>query len=324
MLMLRNSLMATSSLLLALACGAVAAPAAADGDGGPPDCEIDQQTGTCVIVVDNPGGGGGSGGGGSSGGSGGGQSCVWDATRPGVPDKPHPVPCSSDAGYWSNSFDCYVKRTEPQPDGSDPIWNGNYPNGAIYNCWEPPTDLLIMIWSLAPPPNSGAGPTPGQVAQMAVDSMNLRAIDIGIVPKPGRDKMGFVGMPVWMWISDPVGATAGPLTASASAGGITVTATATLDRVEWAMGDGATVTCDGEAARGTAYTAADGRRDSPTCGYRYQKTSGGQPDNAYAVTAASYWVVQWAGAGQTGTIILDPMSSSTQIRVGELQVLEQN
>ena len=65
--------------------------------------------------------------------------------------------------------------------------------------------------------------------QIAIENMHLRAIDIGIAPEPGPDSIGLVGMPVWMWAANPDEHTVGPITESASAGGITVTATATDD-----------------------------------------------------------------------------------------------
>ena len=59
---------------------------------------------------------------------------------------------------------------------------------------------------------------------------------------------------------------------------------------------------------------------SSTCGHTYTKTSAGKPDQSYTVTATSYWTIEWAGDGQTGTIPLD-FSTSVQIRIGELQTI---
>lgn len=69
---------------------------------------------------------------------------------------------------------------------------------------------------------------------------------------PSSERAGkyVVGMPMWMW-ADPSPTTFGPLSASATAGGVTVTATAKVTTVRWAMGDGTTVTCHGP---GTPYT----------------------------------------------------------------------
>lgn len=159
--------------------------------------------------------------------------------------------------------------------------------------------------------------TPAQVARLAVAQFNIRAIDIGIVPEPDPDHTGLVGMPAWMWVDNPTASTWGPNSTTLTAGGITVTATARVARVEWNMGDGTTVTC---TTQGTEFTDADGGRESPDCGHTYTRTSAGEPNDAYTVTATSFWVVTWAGGGASGTIPLQ-VSDSAQVRIGELQVI---
>jgi hypothetical protein len=147
--------------------------------------------------------------------------------------------------------------------------------------------------------------------------MGLKAIIIGIVPEPKPGRIGLVGMPTWMWVAQPSANTWGPITRTASAGGVTVTATAKVSKVVWSMGDGSSVTC---TSPGTPYQDSYGKRSSPECGHTYTRTSLGQPGDAYHVSATSYWVVTWAGGGQTGIIDLD-FTANTQIKVGEMQVL---
>ena len=61
--------------------------------------------------------------------------------------------------------------------------------------------------------------------------MNLRPISIGIVPEDRPGSVGLVGMPVWLWAASPGPAQSwGPITRSASAGGVTVTATAKVQQ----------------------------------------------------------------------------------------------
>ncbi len=84
-------------------------------------------------------------------------------------------------------------------------------------------------------------------------------------------------------------------------------------------GDGSEpITC----GSGTPYADRYGKSDSPTCGYRYQRTSADQPDGAYEVAATSFWRVEWAGGGMTGVIEFD-LSATADVRVGEAQVLTQ-
>lgn len=287
--------------------------------------QTDPATGECLIWVEVPGNPGDPGDPGDDGpeDTGTGASCYWDGTDQGIfKPPPGPVPCTSDASYWSNEYNCYISIVDPQPPAGDPNWQGHKPgDGAVYNCYQPQTDLLFWwIWAQDPPPNSGAGPTPGEVAQLAIDQMDLQAITMGITPEPGDGNVGIVGMPVWLWAVNPDSHTVGPISASASAGGMTVTATARLHRLTWDMGDGTTVACNGA---GTPYEASYGNTTSPDCGHVYERSSSTSSGGKFKVTATSDWVITWEGAGQTGTIRLNGLARSVEISVGEAQVLVQ-
>jgi hypothetical protein len=205
--------------------------------------------------------------------------------------------------------------TDPQPPLSDPVWDG-HTDGAIYDCVVGPAltggfqaPLTLRYWSATP---LAAVPDPSVLAQQAVDSMGLRAIRVGIVPRADAGSVGLVGVPNWMWVDAPDAVTFGPNTASATAGGWTVTATARVESVTWNLGDGQVVTC----GAGTPYRASYGARPSPDCGHVY--TEQGQ----YTVTATSHWVITWSGIGQVGTIAMD-LAESALVTIGEAQVLRQ-
>ena len=89
-----------------------------------------------------------------------GAACYWDGTDQGITKPPPgPVPCSSEYGYWSNGYNCYISLLDPQPPAGDPNWQGHEPgDGAVYNCYQPQTDLLIWIWS----PTRHRTPGPGR------------------------------------------------------------------------------------------------------------------------------------------------------------------
>lgn len=144
--------------------------------------------------------------------------------------------------------------------------------------------------------------------------MGLRAITMGIFPKSvadDPDSLGYVGWNTWMWADSPSETTWGPITASASAGGYTVTATAEVDRVVWDMGNGDTVAC----GRGTPWRSRyTNNEPSPDCGYVYE-----QPGR-YTITATSYWSVRWSGIGETGVIPLE-LSDTRDLVVAEVQVV---
>lgn len=286
--------------------------------------KTDAMTGACLVWVEVPGEPGEPGEPGAEGpkDTGSGEACYWDPAKQGITEPPAgPVPCESESGYWSNAYNCYVRLMDPQPPAGDPGWQGHEPgDGSVYLCHQPQTGIVVTFWSLDEPDRAGTGPTPRVVAQQAVASMNLKAVRIGIAPKADDDSVGIVGMPVWMWARDPDAETVGPVTASASAGGITVTATASLLKVTWSMGDGIKVVCD---TAGTPYQPEFGMQSSPDCGHTYQTSSADQEGDRFTVTATSSWVVSWSGAGQTGTIRLNGLTRSAQVAVGEAQVLVQ-
>lgn len=213
-------------------------------------------------------------------------------------------------GAWSPSRRCYVTPEligRPKPPGET--------SGQWYRCgWE-----VFAAWTvfwLATPPETG--PPPSQLAGRAVAELNLRPIAIGITPKNGAK--GLVGLPTWLWVGNPAANTWGPARTTKTSGPVSVSLEAHVDKVVWDMGDGKTVTCPN---RGTEYRKAFGGRPSPNCGYEYRRSSNDQPGKAYTVRAISYWVVDWeetSGGGQSGQIFLE-LESSTELRVGELQVL---
>ena len=234
-----------------------------------------------------------------------------------------PVPCSvkyAGQAFWY-SGGCYYHRVDPWPKG---VFDDRKPDGAVYMyfCLPGAPGGWEYTWLANDPPGYGApGVNPRDLADEAVAAMHLRPIHIGIVPEAGLDSIGIVGMPTWMWVSNPADNTFGPISRTVSAGGVTVTATATVAKVEWAMGDGSPpVSCSG---RGTPYADRYGNRPSPTCGHRYVQPSWDEPGHAYTVTASSFWIVRWVGGGQRGTMTLAPLRDSVEVRIGEAQVLTQ-
>lgn len=240
------------------------------------------------------------------------------------------IPCSwPSVGDWNASLNCYVRPLEPQPPPSDPVWEGNHPDGAIYRCteltgWMPPANIFFGdyndIWigggggGEEPPPPPP--PDPQEIAEEIVDEMDLGPITIGIAPRPGEDSMGLVGLPVWMWAQNPGPTTWGPLTDSAAERGVEVTVTAQVTHARWDMGDGSGKTC---STPGTPWQDSPTIRSSPDCGYMYTETSKG-----YDVTATTHWEAEWtANTGDSGTVDIDPLTASVTITVGELQSIRQ-
>ena len=223
-------------------------------------------------------------------------------------------------GWFSQADGCYYRQVDPQPPAGDAIWAGRYPAGAVYLATCPGvrggTGGGFVWWADPPPGFGGTGVTPAQLATEAVRRMRLDGPAIGIVPEPG--KVGLVGLPVWMWTSESP-RTWGPVSATASVPGLSITATATARQVSWSMGDGSTVVCN---TPGTPYEDRFGARSSPTCGHTYTRTSAREANETYPVTATTTWGVSWVGGGQRGSLELE-RSSTVGLRIGELQVLVQ-
>ncbi|WP_422119909.1 hypothetical protein [Micromonospora haikouensis] len=296
-------LLAAIGLVLALAVAAAppTATVAAAREGGI-ECPIGQND--CDVWDDDPGTPGNPGGGdpgdgdGSSGGSG---TCQW---------KGRVLPCyDEDLGWFNNGNGCYYRLSDPQredtPEGMQ--WYTATCNGG---------DLGSVHEELldAPPPGYGTPPDPEELARRALASISLLPPRATVAPRK-RIGSGLVGLPVWMWAS-PGKAYFGPLEASASDRGLTVSIEAKVDDIVWDMGNDDEVTCHGP---GTPYDpqgpGAGGR--SPDCGY-----AGYAKADTYEVFATTHWTVRWtASNGVRGEIPQTRQSGIIQVQIDELQVV---
>jgi hypothetical protein len=172
----------------------------------------------------------------------------------------------------------FVPYGQPTPDQSTWSWY-------IVSC--PQDDgyqFLALVY-----PSPAAAPTPGEVGQLAVSELDLAAPIVSMAPSGGK---AIVNLESWLWI-DP--AQWPPTSATATAGGITATATATPQYVVWDMGDGNSMNCNGP---GVAYnTSIPDQDQSTTCGYTYQETSASGP---FRITAAIEYDVTWKAVGVVG------------------------
>ncbi|MDG4833013.1 hypothetical protein O7627_27450 [Solwaraspora sp. WMMD1047] len=287
-----------------VACAlAPAAPAQADYWVCPP-------IGDCYVVVETPPAGGteepGDGGGG-----GGDPQCIW---------RGQPVACwQAGYGHFNSSDGCYYILESPQPAAGDPAWAGHEPgDGAVYRARCNGDVIGDLVWRATPPPGTPGGLTPAQLAARAIEDLPMRGATIGLRPDP--DGAGLVGLPIWMW-TEVTPQTWGPITATASVPGLSVTARGNATRITWDMGDGSRKVCHNP---GTAYDRGrHGAAASPTCGYDgYQRSSRNQPGGRYQVTAVTTWHVEWwmVGGGTTGTETIT-RTATTSIDIDELQVV---
>ncbi|MEY9988081.1 hypothetical protein ABIE67_000113 [Streptomyces sp. V4I8] len=288
----RHSIPVTAMMVMATVVGTVHASADENPKGGGIGCQLF----TCQVEVDIPGQSGGEAGDNDgSGGTGGGSS--------GSDDDP-------------NKRVCKYELVDPQPPAGSLDWEGHEPgDGAVYEqicgIGDFTNTIARMVWLAEPPTQETVDPA--VLAQRAVDSMTLLGPDVAS-PRAAGDYT--VGVPMWMWVNQSA-TTYGPNTASASAGGITVTATAKVSKIVWQMGDGSSVTCNGP---GTPYQGSEGMAQSPTCGHMYSKTSAGTKSGKFPVTATSTWTIDWQGGGEVGQLT-EIRQTDVQVAIGELQVV---
>ena len=232
------------------------------------------------------------------------------------------IDCSSSFGVWSQAKECWVQRVSPQPREDDPIWSG-HDDGAIYWCTPPHTSGVTiggrhMFW--APSGDAAGAPVlvdPVTLAEEAIERMRLVAPRIGMTPLDPEAPL-LVGVDAWLWLDDRGPRGYGPITRSASAGSVSVRATAKVTKVVWDMGDGTRFTC---RSAGTEWTPERGTGPSPTCGHTYELPSTGVGDGTYTVRATAHWRVDWTGAGQSGRITFT-LTGARPVTVTELQVLQ--
>jgi len=171
---------------------------------------------------------------------------------------------------------------------------------------------------VAPAPAPPPPPSPVVVAQLAISQLNLTAA----TPHVSANPNAAVGLPVWMWV-DRSPRTTGPVSTTATAGATTVTAVASVARVDWSMGPpGAVVSCAGPGTPAPAGPIFRGNT-SPDCGYSYALRSlpartGGI--GKWPVTATAVWTITWFGGGQAGGQGLN-LTATTAVEVGELQAV---
>ena len=214
---------------------------------------------------------------------------------------------------WNHGRGCYVINVRVTADHPAHTQRGG-DGGAFYGCFTEAEARAGAresdeVWWSDVAWFTG-GPAGRTWIERLVASMEFTGIDLGIVPEPGPDRAGVLGLPTWMWVSDPTPPTAGVVDAADTIGDVALTSRATWLGVTWDMGDGTQVTCD----LGTPYRDEFGVAPSPDCGHRYTRPG------TYPVTATSRWRVDWQLGFETGSRIVTRTSSDT-IRIAEVQVL---
>lgn len=250
------------------------------------------------------------------------------------------VPCATDDGAFVQSDLCtgYVRLADAQPApppgevaGSGAWYSCTFPCTAVEGA-DPVCDLTgvggVDYWSETPPPGVERY-TPAQAAAVLARTFRLEPIRIGMAPArkvhdddpPGTAayRRTWVGIPVWLWVADPTPLTYGPYEQTATLGGVTVTARASVTRIQWRSGDGQQTTCGVGTVFDPQAWVDRAAEPSPTCGIEFQHTSASAPGGSWTVSAASRWQVEWSGGGENGVIDLTDLAATTPVVVRELQ-----
>ncbi len=137
-----------------------------------------------------------------------------------------------------------------------------------------------------------------------------------IETSPDADQKTYAQVKTWLWVDGSWWKT---YSATATAGRVSATVTATPTVATWSTGDGATVECAGpgvEWRRGLS-------DDDTYCSHVYRSSSAGESDDTYPLQVDVVFNVSWTSSvGQSGTLADVSRSSSRRIEVGEIQAIE--
>jgi hypothetical protein len=228
------------------------------------------------------------------------------------------VSCQTDDGYWWSAYQCYAAPYDAPP--GTPAWQG-HTDGSLWQCTSctaagtATTCNVQIIWT-APGAEPGP-PTPEQLASTAVGLMPLAKADVRTAPAP--PDATYIGVENWLWIPD---AQWSNLSKSVSAGATTVTVKAAPSQIIWNLGPTST-TCYGP---GKPWVQGMTDSASTTCGYTYQKSSGGEPDGRFAIMATIRYRVTWSCTGTCPTTggdlgLVDGPAGTSAMRVLQRQTV---
>ena len=223
-------------------------------------------------------------------------------------------------------IDCLVIELDPSTEGIGSVTPGLQnadveradavvEGGRYYQeCWYVDTGDLFYadVWDQGPPGQPGVNPR--VLAQSALSREPFTVPVPGMAP--AMDGEQITGLPTWLWL-DP--SNWAPIEAEASAAGVSVTVTATPVRVEWDMGDGTVVECDGP---GVVWNPDGPNPDDTDCSHVFQDTSVDEPDGRYAGSVSIVWSIAWqANTGESGTLPEGRSSSPFSLLVNEMQAV---
>jgi hypothetical protein len=224
-------------------------------------------------------------------------------------------PGGGTGGGGSSSGCTYTPVTQELSDIADRLADNGWgnPGGDGEGAWYRkicPDGTGTMVWIPA------GGVDPAVLAEQAFDRTQIPLPGVHLNPPDGTDQI--VNVPTWMWVDN-----FSAVSASASAGGVTVTVTARPVRVDWSMGNGDSVSCsDGGTPYDNGRTPESQQSD---CTYTYRRSSATRSSGTFTIRATTRWHATWAATGVNASGDLGFIGRSTDIvvRVGEIQTVHE-
>ncbi|MGH9027227.1 MAG: hypothetical protein ACRDWD_14095 [Acidimicrobiia bacterium] len=171
-------------------------------------------------------------------------------------------------------------------------------------------DAVDVVWVPAAQPLISAR----ELAERAAGEVGVAECGIGTAPPADHVVVRFA---TWLWLE---GCAWAPRSRTAAIPGLSATVTVSPVEVHWEMGDGSVMRCAGPGVRWNPEVPAEAQ--STDCSYVYRRSSSDQPEQSYLVTATVGWEVSWSASnGEGGTLPAVLASSSSAVRVGEVQTI---
>lgn len=191
---------------------------------------------------------------------------------------------------------CWYKLTQPTPDTATAIAVGAVETDGVWyvrTCGHGPLRHSTLVRLAVPPADD-----PSTLAGHGRLTLHLPEPVARVHTGPG-----LVGWPTWLWLTN---GSWRPVTTTGSAGGQTMTVTATPTLAVWQTGDTLAELCTG---RGTPWAVGtETTQPSPDCGHLYTAGSGRVTPR---ITVTVLWTVV-ASSGQT-ELHLPPLSTTTTV-----------
>ncbi len=323
------------SPLSSTSCPGAGAPPTSPNPGYP----IEPPPGACACIVNTPPtqtSTGGNGGGNASGGPG--LVCT-DLTGPlGGCNEWRPVPSGSggstggsnpgSSGANPPTFNCSdwtfgtACPTSPPPSSGS---GGTTPGtGGTGGTGGPPSGPVGTPGTPGPGGGPASIPTPPPPPVDPNPAINTAIGGLALAPTVASNpdfaaRNSLVNVPTWFWLASP-----DVVANTATVNGVTVTATATVQNVNWDFG----VTSQLCVGAGVPYQQPE---PATACTITFEESSAGVGSNdAFASQAAVTWLIQYQivsvpAAGITGVTIPNPSAQGSvanfELQVGEIQVL---